>query len=186
MPDKKFYLQRYLRDATGAYKEDGAQRSLEDDFGYIRYKSMTGINSIGKQKGVYSESYPESDAVRVWVNENPSMEQIEHTLTVYSFGSAPSSPSSDDIPSLVKAMEDSIHTLYVFLCGALILWGDEYRQRKALLYVSDAISPTTDNIKDIPYLQCDIKFKNVFGRTFPLDDTTIEEWLGNDSKKSVI
>ncbi len=186
MPDKKFYLQRYLRDALGGYRKDGAERSLEEDFGYIRYKSMTGINALGKQKGVYSESYPESDAARVWVSETPSAEQIAHTLTIYSFGSDPSRPSSDDTPSLIKTMEDNIQVLYSFICGSLILWRDEYRQRKALLYVVDEISPTTDNIKNIPYLQCDIKFKNVFGRTFPVGDTTIEDWLGIGSKNSVL
>ena len=44
-------------------EEAGLRKSLEDDFGggSVRYKSLDGLNSKGKQKGVYTESYPESD-----------------------------------------------------------------------------------------------------------------------------
>ena len=69
MAEKKFYIQRYLKSEQGAWKADGLRKSLEDDFGggSVRYKSLDGLNSKGKQKGVYTESYPENDALRVFV-----------------------------------------------------------------------------------------------------------------------
>ena len=58
MAEKKFYIQRYLKSEQGAWKADGLRKSLEDDFGggSVRYKSLEGLNSKGKQKGVYTEA----------------------------------------------------------------------------------------------------------------------------------
>ena len=54
MAEKKFYIPRYLKSEQGAWKADGLRKSLEDDFGggSVRYKSLEGLNSKGKQKGV--------------------------------------------------------------------------------------------------------------------------------------
>ena len=60
------------------------------------------------------------------------------------------------------------------------MWQDNYRQRKSLFYVLEAPDVKTDMIKGVPYLQCDIKLTNVFGRTFSAGDKTIEKWLGEE------
>ena len=174
----KFHIARYVIDeATGAYVADGAVRSLEDDFGFCRYKSITGINAIGKQKGVYTESYPESDSLRVYVDPSARQEATSSTLSVCVFGSDPSLPSTLSTEELDKAAEDSWHELVGFLRGGLILWTDDYRQRKALFVLQDAIEPTTDRIKGLPYLDCQVKLQNIFGETFESADETIENWL---------
>lgn len=185
MAEKKFYITRYLRNSeTGVWGVDGKRRSLEDDFGYLRYKSMTGINSLGKQKGVYTESYPEADSLRVFVDENAKRESVTSTLTVYSFGADPSRVDGDkDVAEQVKAMEDNWHSFLGFLQGALLLWYDDYRQRKGLFLLQEAVEPTTDNIKNIPYLQCQVKLTNVFGQTYGSGDTMIEDWLSRGGKE---
>jgi len=184
MADKKFHIQRYLRnEQTGAWAADGVAKSLEDDFGYLRYKSMSGINSIGKQKGIYTESYPEADSLRVYVDPSAKRESITSTLIVYSFGSDPATSSTLGIGEQIKAMEDNWHSFVDFLQGGLVVWSDDYRQRKGLFLLQEAIEPTTDNIKNIPYLQCQVKLTNVFGQTFSADDKTIENWLKNGGKE---
>lgn len=186
MIDQKFHLTRYTRDeATGAYVQDGDSKSLEDDFGFCRYKSMTGMNSIGKQNGVYTESYAESGSLRVYVAPKPSQEAITSTLTVYSFGSDPGLPSQLSVPELAKAAEDGWHSLVEFLRGCLIVWQDDYRHRKALFLLQEEITPTTDNINGTPYLECQVTLQNVFGETFPEDDKTIEKWLKAGGKEAV-
>lgn len=83
MSDKKFYIQRYTKSAQGAWESDGTPKSLEDDFGgVIRYKSMTGLNSKGKQKGVYTESYAETDALRVLWTRTPRM-KVQHARSLF-------------------------------------------------------------------------------------------------------
>ena len=62
MSDKKFYIRRYRHGDGKAQDLDGKDLSLEDDFGHVFYKSLTGVNSRGEQKGLYVETYPESDS----------------------------------------------------------------------------------------------------------------------------
>ena len=51
--------------------------------------------------------------------------------------------------------------------------------------MQDATEPSTDNIKNIPYLLCSVKLVNVFGQSFDGDSTTIEDWLKNGGKEAV-
>lgn len=81
-------------------------------------------------------------------------------------------------------MEAAWDELYAYLEGSLVLWKDDYRQRKALFLVQDACEPSSDVIKNTPYLQCSVKLVNVFGRTFDSASTTIEDWLKNGGKVS--
>lgn len=185
MAEKKFYIQRYLKSEQGAWKADGVRKSLEDDFGggSVRYKSLDGLNSKGKQKGVYTESYPESDALRVFVDPNARHENTNATLSVCVFGYNVDGTTEISITEQIKAAEKAWDSLYTYLEGALILWYDDYRQKKALFLVQDATEPSTDNIKNIPYLLCSVKLVNVFGQSFDGDSTTIEDWLKNGGKQ---
>lgn len=184
MAEKKFYIQRYLKSEQGAWKADGLRKSLEDDFcgGSVRYKSLDGLNSKGKQKGVYTESYPENDALRVFVDPNARHESTNATLSVCVFGYDVDGTTELSVTEQIKAAEKAWDSLYAYLEGALILWYDDYRQKKALFLVQDATEPSTDNIKNIPYLLCSVKLVNVFGQSFDGDSTTIEDWLKNGGK----
>lgn len=175
---KKFYIERYIRGESGVYVQDGKRMSLEDDFGYVRYKSISNINALGKLKSVYTETYPESRSVRVWQNKKTTREQTSSVLDVFIFGGNPDASSdTDDNSVLIADMCNTWSKLYDYLSGCLILWYDEYRQRKMLCYLQEALEPTQDVIKNFPYLECQIKLTNIFGQTFSEDDTTIEEWL---------
>lgn len=185
MAEKKFHIQRYTKADTGLFVKDGVQASLEDDFGFVRYKSMSGLNSRGKQKGVYVETYAEADSARVWFAGSPKREQVSSTLTVCCFGSDPEKPIEKTEAELTLAASASWNGLVDWMENRLLLWTDDYRQRKALFYLAEAITPTSDVIKGIPYLQCDIKLTNVFGKTFALDDTTIEDWLSSGGKEAM-
>lgn len=185
MADLKFYISRYVKNSAGVYVVDGSVKSLEDDFGFVRYKSMTGINSRGKQKGVYVETYAESNSARVYFASSPKKEQTSCTLTVYVFGADPLLPTSLSVTELAKKAEDTWHALCDWLEGHFVLWKDDYRQRKALLYLTEAIEPVSDVIKGVPYLQCAVTLTNVFGQTFGVNDNTIENWLKNGGKEAI-
>lgn len=182
MVDEKFYIQRYAQASNGAYVRDGKERSLEDDFGFCRYKSMTGINARGKQKGFYVETYTEANSARVWFSETAKREQITSMLTIYVFGSDPGATTEKTLPEQILFAENSWNELCDWLENHFLLWHDNQRQRKALFYLSEAIEPTSV-IKGVPYLLCQIKLTNVFGKTFPMEDNTIEDWLSSGGKE---
>lgn len=182
MADLKFSISRYIKNSVGSYVIDGSTKSLEDDFGCIRYKSMTGINSRGKQKGLYVETYAESNSARVYFASSPTKEQTSCTLTVCVFGADPLLSTSLSVTEQIKTAENTWHTFCDWLEGHFLLWYDDYRQRKALFYLEEVIEPASDVIKGVPYLQCAIKLSNVFGQTFGVEDNTIENWLKNGGK----
>lgn len=180
MGKEKFYIRRY-RKRDGVYVSlDDREMSLEDDFGFVRYKSMSGLNAVGKIKSVYTETYAEREDARVYMSDKVVREQTSCTLSVYMFGSDPSAPASLTVQERICNAEKSWAEFYSRLEGCLVLWRDDYRQRKALFYVVEAPDVKSDVIKNIPYLQCDVKLTNVFGRTFALEDKTIESWLGKE------
>ena len=184
MAEKKFYIQRYLKSEQGAWNAAGLRKSLEDDFGggSVRYKSLEGLNSKGKQKGVYTESYPESDALRVFVDQNARHESTNATLSVCVFGYDVDGTTELSITEQIKAAEKAWDSLYEYLEGVLILWYDGYRLKKVLFLVLDAREASTENSKNIAYLLCCVKLVNVFGQSFDGDSTTSEDGLKNGGK----
>lgn len=184
MSDKKFYIRRYRIVSGKSQDLDGKDLSLEDDFGHVFYKSLTGINSRGEQKGLYVETYPESDSARVWLSSEAHESQTQSVLSVCVFGESPDASSSTlSEAEMSSKMEESWHGLYDKLESCFILWHDDYRQRKALYYVKGAVTPKSDIIKGFPYLLCEITLENVFGKTFSMGSTTIEDWLGNGGEE---
>lgn len=182
MSEGKFYIRRYMLNDGKVEDLDGKDLSLEDDFGHVFYKSLTGVNSRGEQKGLYVETYPECDSARIWLSSVPHESQTSSVLALYVFGASPDTPltaSSLSVTEMILKMEESWHELYDKLEGCFILWHDDFRQRKALYYVKGATEPKSDVIKGIPYLHCEITLTNVFGKTFSLGDNTIGDWLIN-------
>lgn len=185
MSEVKFYIQRYTKNSQGkSWVKDGAERSLEDDFGFCRYKSLSNLNGYGKPKGVYTETYAEGNSARVWFSDNPSREQTQHELQVYFFGVAPEVSSDKSLTEQILKAEGDWHNFFEYLENHFLVWHDSLRQRKLLFEISDAPTIAKDVIKDIPYLQCTLKLTNVFGKTFAMDDTTIEDWLANGGKEA--
>jgi len=181
-----YYLRRYNLSSSGAYTPDGSERDLEKDFGYIRYGSLSGLNSRGSQSGVYTESYAESSSLRIYLSPSAIEASTTCTLTVYCFGSSPekSVSSSSSLLSMVSVAESCWHTFFDWLEGGLILWRDDVRNRKSLFFVKDSCEPSSDVVKGFPYLCCSVKLVNVFGKSFAMSDKTIENWLLNGGKDS--
>ena len=178
MSDKKFYIQKYKRNESGAWEAVDEKKSIEDDFGYCRYLSLSGMNARGKQKNLYTETYAESDSARVWFVNTAAREQPKITLSLAFFGDDPQSSSDKDETELVLAAEKSWNSFYDWIEGGLLEWYDDYRQRKILLYVQEACTPKNDEIKGMPYLKCEVSLLNVFGKSFDKGSKEIKDYLG--------
>ena len=88
MSEGKFYIRRYRLNDGKVEDLDGKDLSLEDDFGHVFYKSLTGVNSRGEQKGLYVETYPECDSARIWLSSVPHESQTSSVLALYVFGAS--------------------------------------------------------------------------------------------------
>ena len=106
MQDEKFYISRYLKSEDGPWVLYGVRKSLEDDFGgCIRYKSLSGLNSKGKQKKIYTESFVESDSLRVYVSPVASHDTTTVTLSCCVFGYDVDGSTNLSVTEQIKAAE---------------------------------------------------------------------------------
>lgn len=188
--EKGFYVRSYKRsgDDSGAVFVSDTQSGVSiegGDFGYCRYKSCSGLESYGEVKTVYTESYAESDGTRVYVGEDAARESTSVTLELYFFGSDPDVSDesvSDDVTEQIVAASESYHKFMDYVSGCYVLYWDDYRQRQVLLYLQNAVETSSDVIKGIPYKEVSFKFSNVFGRSFSMSDTTIDNYLKSGQK----
>lgn len=83
----KFYMQEVKRTDNGYELDpDTKPKDIEADFhGCIRYSKAEGINTIGKPR-VYTETYSDSDRLRVYVPANVTNDATKVVFTFYFFG----------------------------------------------------------------------------------------------------
>lgn len=173
----EYSISRYVWDG-GLYRSlDVSPLDIDSDFGFIRCKSVSGLNSRGKQSSVYVESYADSPSSRVYISPSPCNSAITSTLTVYSFGSDPSNSTSLSDSELSVRCSSTWRSFVDRLEGCVFILSVPRRDSKGLFYLQEALEPSTDIVKGVPYLECAIKLQNVFGRSFPIEDTTIEDYL---------
>lgn len=189
---KGFYVRLWCKDtSSGVYKcaSNASGVSLEDNktFGFCRYKSCDGLEATGKVKSLYVEEYAESDDVRVWQSAVLSRSSGSVTLVLYWFGVDPSLGYSgilDESEELrqVSVASSGYNSFRSALDGCLVEYWDDYRCRRVLLYLEEAVSMSVDKLCVLPYKEVSFKFGNVFGGSFPLDDDTISTWLSSGGR----
>ena len=68
---------------------------------------------------------------------------------------------------------NAYNAFFYFVSGHLILYWDNVRKRKLLLALTESVKPSTTSVlSGREYLAVSFKFKNLFGRSFTLSDTT--------------
>ena len=118
--------------------------------GGIRYLSCKGLETIGKPKNKYSESYADAPNLRVYEGEEIYHEATDITFTFIFIG---------DNRKQVYA------SFYDYVKKGKIYYYDNVRLKKACLVLFDAVDPSEDDYKGgTPYMKADFKFKNVWGR----------------------
>ena len=131
----------------------GAQTmDLEKDFEGLKYSSMEGIETIGASKNIYSESYSDSDRLRVYVPAEVKHKETEITLTVY-FTGANRFKTYDAFNAYIK---EGFHR-----------YSDTARKKWFAFYVKSELKPAESMLYgSAPYLKMEYKLSNIFGRTF--------------------
>lgn len=182
MMSEKYYIRRFVQ-SGGVHIADGSAKSLEDDFGFCRYKSITNMNVFGAPKMSYEEAFVEDIGCKVWLGGANVYEPITHELSLYFFGMSPEEQTTGVSTTVqIQEAEKSWHTFMDWISGHLLVWWDEgerARGLKSLCYVKEAPEVSSDIIKGVPYLECVVKLENILGRSYPKDDMKIEYLLSS-------
>lgn len=148
-----FYMQEC--DSKGEIIAGSALKNLEQDFEGLRYSKIDGIEAIGAPKNVYSESFADSDRLRVYAPKDVKHKETTVTLTLYFVG------------------ENRFKGLYAFneyIKGGFHRYWDNARNKWFAFYIKDELKPADSMwYGSTPYLKMDYKLVNIFGRTFDVE-----------------
>ena len=158
----KFYIQKYGREHwnkdTGKYdKEDkGELIDIEEHF-KCKYVKFEGLSETGKVKNVYTETYADSEELRVYVPDEVLYEQTDISLTLLF---APSSTNDNDV-------QDNERAFFEYVSGHKIEYHDTFRNR----YVSLLLINKPEVVGEVlyggsRYREVKYTFKNLYGRSF--------------------
>ena len=158
----KFYIQKYSRKywnkEEGKYEEE-ALGSLVDieEFFKCKYVKFEGLSENGKVKNLYSESYAETEELRIFTPDDILYENTDLALTLLF---APTSSSDIDVQNNERAF-------FEYVSGRKIEYHDTFRNR----YVSLILINKPEVIGEVlyggsRYREVKYTFKNIYGRSF--------------------
>lgn len=161
----KIYTKRFTPQYNGEGWTEEDEIDFLETFKGAEYKSISGLLNYGTPK-VYTESFAETSELSVHLTDKRS--ETEITLTLYFF---PPSGTTDREAGYAEA--DAVyHNVVKYFTRSKIAYRDTFRKQKVLMYLSDAVTVNTDRLYGQVYKEVQFKFKNIYGRPFPLDDKT--------------
>ena len=160
--DYKFYMQRCDKYGSPMSVPDGTPNKdllenpidLESYFVGLLYRSCQGLNTIGKAKNIYTETYSDADGTRVFVPDEITNETTKVILTIVFVG--------DDRFDVRDRFNDYIrHGFHKY-------W-DTARKRSFVFYVDGELPIGEEKwYGSKPYLSCEYTLNNINGKTFPI------------------
>ena len=158
----KFYIQRYSRKhynkETSQYdKEDiGELIDIEEQF-KCKYVKFEGLSETGKVKNIYTETYAETEELRVYIPDEVLYENTDLSLTLLF---APDSANESDVQNNERAF-------FEYISGHKIEYHDTFRNR----YVSLMLLNKPEVVGEVlyggsRYREVKYTFKNIYGRSF--------------------
>ena len=158
----KFYIQRYSRKhynkETSQYdKEDiGELIDIEEHF-KCKYVKFEGLSETGKVKNIYTETYAETEELRVYIPDEVLYENTDLSLTLLF---APDTENDSDV-------QDNERAFFEYVSGNKIEYHDTFRNR----YVSLLLINKPEVVGEVlyggsRYREVKYTFKNIYGRSF--------------------
>ena len=160
--DYKFYIQKYSRkhwnkDTSQYDKEDiGELIDIEEQF-KCKYVKFEGLSETGKVKNIYTETYAETEELRVYIPDEVLYENTELSLTLLF---APDTENDSDV-------QDNERAFFEYVSGNKIEYHDTFRNR----YVSLLLINKPELVGEVlyggsRYREVKYTFKNIYGRSF--------------------
>lgn len=151
----KFYIQR-----IGI---DDAPIDVEATF-HCLYVKATGISENGKAKNIYTESYPETDRMRLYIPDEIAYDNTSIVISLL-FPGYPDGGRMD--------VQDNERAFFEAVSGKKIEWHDNFRNRYVTLILIEAPKVTAETLYGgSRYRQMEYTFQNVYGRSFASSQIT--------------
>ena len=158
----KFYIQRYSRKhwnkETSQYdKEDiGELIDIEEQF-KCKYVKFEGLSETGKVKNIYTETYAETEELRMYIPDEVLYDNTDMSLTLLF---SPYSENDSDV-------QDNERAFFEYVSGHKIEYHDTFRNR----YVSRLLINKPEVVGEVlyggsRYREVKYTFKNIYGRSF--------------------
>ena len=158
----KFYIQRYSRKhynkETSQYdKEDiGELIDIEEQF-KCKYVKFEGLSETGKVKNIYTETYAETEELRMYIPDEVLYDNTDMSLTLLF---SPYSENDSDV-------QDNERAFFEYVSGHKIEYHDTFRNR----YVSLLLINKPEVVGEVlyggsRYREVKYTFKNIYGRSF--------------------
>lgn len=124
---------------------------LEAVFKGLMYVKCVGLNSIGKVKNIYTETYSDADRLRVFMPQEVKNEETVVTLTLVFVG--------EQRNEVRDRFNDYIRQGYH-------KYFDTARYKEFVFFIKDEL-PIGEEMwyGSTPYLKCDYKLQNIKGKT---------------------
>ena len=136
-------------------------KDIESDFnvtgqngeGRVGYVKCEGLFDKGKRKNAYTETYADSNRVRIYQDANSvTREATSITLTLAFLG---------------YYRKEAYENVVSYVQNGIIEYFDDKRNKYAYMILTDTISPSEDVWKGSePYIIVPFKFQSVYGNTF--------------------
>ena len=158
----KFYIQKYGR----KYWDKNKSQYVEEAKGELidieaqfkcKYVKFEGLSETGKVKNIYTETYAETEELRMYIPDEVLYENTDISLTLLF---APSSANDNDV-------QDNERAFFEYVSGHKIEYHDTFRNR----YVSLLLLNKPEVIGEVlyggsRYREVKYTFKNIYGRSF--------------------
>ena len=157
-----FYIQRYSRKhwnkETSQYDEEekGELIDIEEQF-KCKYVRFEGLSETGKVKNIYTETYAETEELRMYIPDEVLYDNTEISLTLLF---APDTENDSDV-------QDNERAFFEYVSGHKIEYHDTFRNR----YVSLLLLNKPEVVGEVlyggsRYREVKYTFKNIYGRSF--------------------
>ena len=148
---------------TGKYNKTNdtfTWQQLEQTIGgdEVKYRKCTGLESKGKIKNVYTETYADASVTRVDFPNALTFEPTEVVLDIVVKRGATANTTAFD-------------TLVNYFHNGLTVFWDTQRKRCAVLLLTNAVEVKEDTYLGMNYLECEFKFQNIAGKCDIINDT---------------
>ena len=158
----KFYIQKYGR----KYWDKNKSQYVEEAKGELidieaqfkcKYVKFEGISETGKVKNVYTETYAETEELRMYIPYDVLYDNTDMSLTLLF---SPYSENDSDV-------QDNERAFFEYVSGHKIEYHDTFRNR----YVSLLLINKPEVVGEVlyggsRYREVKYTFKNIYGRSF--------------------
>lgn len=141
---------------------------IEDKFQGLKVGKVSGLDNYGAAKNIYTESYPESEELRVYIPEKVTREAVDVEFEITFKGGD---------------RRDTFHRFMEYIDGYKLKFHDTERRRECILLLTDSVEVTQEEFYGTsPFMTVSFKFKNIGGRT----DRVIYSILLSDEQGSAL